>query len=287
MNLATKIGHLDWLLERRDAVLAHNANLSQRARARILGERPRYIADQPPIAFVPTTHQTIPSHEPPPTPVVIAFPSTFKQSAVATILQAVAETAGSNVAELKSAKRMRVVAWPRFHAMLMIRMNGGYSLPQIGRMLGGRDHTTAMYGMRTAARLLRDDHDQRHFYLAACRKAEELLGRPIKRYELPATPATPSIPEIIQAVSDVSGFSVEQMMALGRGRKHYNAPPWKPARVTALVLTKAIYPNATTYLLAHHFRRVGASTISQMFHQADVPAIKASQLYIAAKARLA
>ena len=54
--------------------------------------------------------------------------------------------------------RSRQVALPRQIAMYLMREEGNISLPQIGEALGGRDHTTVMYGCDKIADLLeRDD----------------------------------------------------------------------------------------------------------------------------------
>jgi chromosomal replication initiator protein len=58
--------------------------------------------------------------------------------------------------------RSRQVALPRQIAMYLMREEGNISLPQIGEALGGRDHTTVMYGCDKIADLLeRDDKIRR------------------------------------------------------------------------------------------------------------------------------
>ena len=59
-------------------------------------------------------------------------------------------------------ERTRQVALPRQIAMYLMREEGNISLPQIGEALGGRDHTTVMYGCDKISDLLeRDDHFRR------------------------------------------------------------------------------------------------------------------------------
>jgi chromosomal replication initiator protein len=59
-------------------------------------------------------------------------------------------------------ERSRQVALPRQIAMYLMREEGNISLPQIGEALGGRDHTTVMYGCDKIADLLeRDDQFRR------------------------------------------------------------------------------------------------------------------------------
>jgi chromosomal replication initiator protein len=48
--------------------------------------------------------------------------------------------------DLASASRKRSIAYPRQVAMYIARNETDASLPQIGTYLGGRDHTTIMYG---------------------------------------------------------------------------------------------------------------------------------------------
>ena len=58
--------------------------------------------------------------------------------------------------------RSRHIALPRQIAMYLLREEAKISLPQIGKSLGGRDHTTVMYGCEKIADLLeRDDRIRR------------------------------------------------------------------------------------------------------------------------------
>jgi len=58
--------------------------------------------------------------------------------------------------------RSRAVALPRQIAMYLLREEANVSLPQIGAVLGGRDHTTVMYAIEKVADLLeRDDRLRR------------------------------------------------------------------------------------------------------------------------------
>jgi chromosomal replication initiator protein len=53
--------------------------------------------------------------------------------------------------------RSREVALPRQIAMYLLREEANISLPQIGEALGGRDHTTVMYGCDKITDLLEED----------------------------------------------------------------------------------------------------------------------------------
>lgn len=60
---------------------------------------------------------------------------------------------------LLSRSRKRMIARPRQVAMALSRELCGASLPQIGRYYGGRDHTTALHGIRRIASLCQTDRD--------------------------------------------------------------------------------------------------------------------------------
>ena len=62
------------------------------------------------------------------------------------ILNAVATHFRVQVADLIGPKRDKSIARPRQIAMYMMREETQVSLPEVGRILGGRDHTTVMYG---------------------------------------------------------------------------------------------------------------------------------------------
>ena len=53
--------------------------------------------------------------------------------------------------------RSREVALPRQIAMYLLREEANVSLPQIGEVLGGRDHTTVMYAIEKISREIKDD----------------------------------------------------------------------------------------------------------------------------------
>jgi chromosomal replication initiator protein len=50
--------------------------------------------------------------------------------------------------------------------MYLIREETGASLPQVGEALGGRDHTTVMYGCEKIGELLEQDDSLRRQVLA-------------------------------------------------------------------------------------------------------------------------
>ena len=78
------------------------------------------------------------------------------------VVQTVAKAFGVQVDRMLSRDRSREVALPRQIVMYLLREESHISLPSIGETLGGRDHTTIMYGCDKIADLLeRDDRLRR------------------------------------------------------------------------------------------------------------------------------
>jgi chromosomal replication initiator protein len=78
------------------------------------------------------------------------------------VVRRVADSFGIAMDEMLGRNRTRKVALPRQIAMYLLREEANISLPQIGQTLGGRDHTTVMYGCDKIADLLeRDDRLRR------------------------------------------------------------------------------------------------------------------------------
>jgi chromosomal replication initiator protein len=74
------------------------------------------------------------------------------------VIQTVADTFNIPIDRILGRDRTKDVALPRQIAMYLLREEANISLPQIGESLGGRDHTTIMYGCDKIADLLeRDD----------------------------------------------------------------------------------------------------------------------------------
>ena len=65
------------------------------------------------------------------------------------ILQSVATEHGIPVTDFLGPKRNRAISWPRQEAMLAA-WRESYSYSEIGMMLGGRDHTTIIHGVKAA-----------------------------------------------------------------------------------------------------------------------------------------
>lgn len=77
------------------------------------------------------------------------------------IVNRVSEVFGVSVERILGRDRSRQVALPRQIAMYLLREEANISLPQIGETLGGRDHTTVMYGCDKVADLLETDDSLR------------------------------------------------------------------------------------------------------------------------------
>ncbi len=77
------------------------------------------------------------------------------------ILDAVAQVMNVPVEALTSKRREKQVAYARHLAMYLLRDIAQQSYAQIGRLLGGRDHTTVLHGFRRIDELLETDPDVR------------------------------------------------------------------------------------------------------------------------------
>lgn len=77
------------------------------------------------------------------------------------IIKAVADHYRLKIRELKGAKRDKVYALPRQILYYLLRIEAGYNLVNIGQLLGGRDHTTIMHGVRKISDLLSTNENLR------------------------------------------------------------------------------------------------------------------------------
>jgi chromosomal replication initiator protein len=80
-----------------------------------------------------------------------------RRIAPATIIDAVAGQFGIEREKLLGRERSRDVVLPRQVAMYLIREETNASLPEIGNAMGGRDHTTVMYGCDKINDLMEQD----------------------------------------------------------------------------------------------------------------------------------
>jgi len=77
------------------------------------------------------------------------------------IIDRVAQHFGLDTNQVKGRSRKRDIARPRQVAMYLIREETDASLPQIGDLLDGRDHSTILYGCERVAELLEENLDFR------------------------------------------------------------------------------------------------------------------------------
>jgi chromosomal replication initiator protein len=82
------------------------------------------------------------------------------------IVSAVARHFHLSEEELKGRSRRRTVSVPRQLTMFLIREETNASLPQIGQILGGRDHTTIMHGCEKINTQIEIDEQLRRDWLA-------------------------------------------------------------------------------------------------------------------------
>jgi chromosomal replication initiator protein len=73
------------------------------------------------------------------------------------VLAATAEAFGLTIADLEGPRRHQPLARARQIAMYIVREMTDLSLPKIGVIFGGRDHTTVLHGINTVGRLMTED----------------------------------------------------------------------------------------------------------------------------------
>ncbi|MBD2603947.1 chromosomal replication initiator protein DnaA [Scytonema hofmannii FACHB-248] len=85
-------------------------------------------------------------------------PKTEKLSATPeAILSVVADALNISIEDLKSSSRRREISWARQMGMYLMRQHTKLSLPRIGEVFGGKDHTTVIYSCDKIAQLLESD----------------------------------------------------------------------------------------------------------------------------------
>ena len=93
------------------------------------------------------------------------------------ILSAVARYYSLAEEDLIGRSRRRVVSQPRQLAMHLIREETDASLPQIGDLLGGRDHTTIMHGCERISTQIETDEQIRRDWLAIKEMLSDDVGK--------------------------------------------------------------------------------------------------------------
>jgi len=77
------------------------------------------------------------------------------------VIETVADYYKLKPSQFKSATRIREIAFPRQILMYLLRVEFKLPLVEVGNLLGGRDHTTIMYGVEKITNLLRDNEEIR------------------------------------------------------------------------------------------------------------------------------
>jgi chromosomal replication initiator protein len=81
------------------------------------------------------------------------------------VLEIVADHFRLTLDDLTGRTRTKEVAYARQVAMYMLREENTLSLPTIGHLLGGRDHSTVRYGVEKVALDMEDDEELRRHIL--------------------------------------------------------------------------------------------------------------------------
>jgi chromosomal replication initiator protein len=77
------------------------------------------------------------------------------------VIETVADYYHLKVSQLRSQSRVKEIAFPRQVLMYLLRAELKLPLMEVGRLLGGRDHTTIMHGVEKVTGLLREKEDLR------------------------------------------------------------------------------------------------------------------------------
>ena len=86
-------------------------------------------------------------------------PSDQVEASPETILNAITETYGISIEELKSSSRRREISVARQIGMYLMRQHTDLSLPKIGEVFGGKDHTTVLYSCEKITQQKANDSD--------------------------------------------------------------------------------------------------------------------------------
>ena len=87
------------------------------------------------------------------------IPGTERRITMESVLRAVAEHFQLQPAQLKQKSNTRQIAYPRQIAMYLIKDLTQSSLPEIGRMFGGKHHTTVLHSIHKIDKLRQKDPD--------------------------------------------------------------------------------------------------------------------------------
>jgi chromosomal replication initiator protein len=88
---------------------------------------------------------------------VLNPPSEQVEASPETVLAAISETYKVSIEDLKSSSRRREISVARQIGMFLMRQHTDLSLPKIGEVFGGKDHTTVMYSCEKITQLKNTD----------------------------------------------------------------------------------------------------------------------------------
>lgn len=115
----------------------------------------------------------------------------MSRPSIAEIKRTVADVFGVPISEISSKRRARKLCRPRF-AVCLIARDAGYSGPQIGRALGGRDHTTIISAIRRAEYWREQDLKYR-FYIENAQSAIKCQALAFVRHDPQLKPVFRSV----------------------------------------------------------------------------------------------
>ncbi len=90
------------------------------------------------------------------------FSDDYRPLTIDSITDMVAKEFALKVSDLKAKKRTATIVYPRQIAMYLSREMTDFSLPEIGRFFGGKDHTTVIYGYDKIKEKLHHDEKLRN-----------------------------------------------------------------------------------------------------------------------------
>lgn len=87
------------------------------------------------------------------------FSAKTKEITPDSIKKTVAKYFGVKISDMESEKRSKNIAFPRQVAIYLIREHTNYSLPQMGKLFGGRDHTTIRHSYEKIVEEIKTDRE--------------------------------------------------------------------------------------------------------------------------------
>ncbi len=169
-------GHYEDLVARRVRVLANCPPAHRRA---ILGLAPRYRpakTHEITVDLRTGERQIVSGPVAAPRAFVVAQPAPPPppRDVVAFIVEAAAAAFGVTAGHIVSASQLRPHCRARIACYWLLKSRLKFSSPKIGRILGRRDHTTVLSGLRRARELYEHDADWRAKYDAVVAALEEV-----------------------------------------------------------------------------------------------------------------